>query len=502
MSPEIESQSQFSRETTGLPEVTTTEVIELRDGDTFDLRAHAIRKRLGEETVKMLAYNGSIPGPTLRVPQGAEITVEFTNELDLDTTVHWHGLRLDNRFDGVAEGHHRGMQPPIPPGGSFTYRLRVPDVGAYWYHPHIREDYGQEHGLYGNIIVEPATEDYWSPVNRELTLTVDDILIEEDKVAPFSREKAAKKSRFGNVMLLNGETEYALGADEGEVIRFYLTNTANARNFTVRIPDARIKYVGDDNGRVEHEKFVDHLVMSPSERIIVDVLFEHAGEYVIEHQSSTHTYTLGTIDVREQSPAVSFAEEFSILRSDVELEAERRRLHDEDEFDRKPDKTLALVGEMPGMKHGNHAGATDHGNAMASHGHGHGHGHHGGADWKIVDRETGAVNMDIDWTFDIGDRVKIRIVNDPDADHVMAHPFHFHGECFLVLASDGVPNENLVWKDTVLVNENEIVDVLLDISNPGLWMAHCHIAEHSENGMMFNFQVNERGDDERRSHDE
>lgn len=487
MSQQTRSESQFSREITGLPKATATEVVELQDGDTFDLRASAVRKRLGDTTVKMLAYNGSIPGPTLRVPQGAEITVEFTNELDLDTTVHWHGLRLDNRFDGVAEGVHRGMQPPVQPGESFTYRIQFPDAGAYWYHPHIREDYAQEHGLYGNIIVEPAQEDYWSPVNRELTLVVDDILVEEDKIAPFSRSKADKKSRFGNVMLMNGETQYTLTTDEGEVIRFYLTNTANARNFTVRIPGMRIKRVGDDNGRVEHEEFVDHLVMSPSERTIVDVLFEHAGEYVIEHQSSTNTYTLGTIEVREQSPKVSYSTEFATLRTDVELEAERRDLLKKGDFEREPDKTLVLVGEMPGMKHGAHGK-----------GHGHGHGHHGGGDWKIIDQETGAENMDIDWAFDIGDRVKIRIVNDPNADHVMAHPFHFHGEAFLVLACNDVPNENLVWKDTVLVNGGEVIDVLLDISNPGLWMAHCHIAEHSENGMMFNFQVNERSDEELR----
>jgi FtsP/CotA-like multicopper oxidase with cupredoxin domain len=97
-----------------------------------------------------------------------------------------------------------GMQPPIPVGGTFIYQLRFPDPGVYWYHPHIREDYAQEMGLYGNIIVEPSDPTYWSPVNREIALTLDDILIEDGKVAPFSRTGSNRTAmgRFGNVMLL------------------------------------------------------------------------------------------------------------------------------------------------------------------------------------------------------------------------------------------------------------------------------------------------------------
>ena len=109
-------------------------------------------KRLGEATVRMLGYNGSIPGPTLKVRQGSEIVVHVTNEGDLDTTVHWHGLRLENRYDGVPHE----TQAPIPVGGEFTYRIQFPDPGLYWYHPHIREDYTQELGLYGNILVDPV----------------------------------------------------------------------------------------------------------------------------------------------------------------------------------------------------------------------------------------------------------------------------------------------------------------------------------------------------------
>jgi FtsP/CotA-like multicopper oxidase with cupredoxin domain len=141
----------FPEDTAGLPEASRPEVVELSDGDELELEIAPVRKRIGDDTVRMLAYNGSIPGPILRVPQDATVLVHVTNHGDLDATVHWHGLRLENRYDGTHE-----TQAPIPVGGAFTYRLSVPDPGVYWYHPHIREDYGQEMGLYGNVLVVPS----------------------------------------------------------------------------------------------------------------------------------------------------------------------------------------------------------------------------------------------------------------------------------------------------------------------------------------------------------
>jgi FtsP/CotA-like multicopper oxidase with cupredoxin domain len=115
--------------------------------------------------------------------------------------------------------------------------------------------------------------------------------------------------------------------------------------------------------------------------------------------------------------------------------------------------------------------------------------------WQLIDRETGAVNAAIDWAFTVGDRIKIRLVNEMDSDHPMHHPFHIHGAGrFLILSRDGEPEPNLVWKDTVLVRAGQTVDILLDVSNPGLWMAHCHIAEHAESGMMFSFNVARRAE--------
>ena len=248
-------------------------------------------KQLGDATVRMLAYNGSIPGPTLKVRQGSEIEVDVVNDGDLEQTVHWHGLRLDNRSDGTHE-----TQAPIPVGGRFSCRVTFPDPGVYWYHPHIREDYAQEMGLYGNVIVEPADPDYWGPAHRELCVTLDDVLLEDGQIAPFSRLETnySAMGRFGDTLLIAGEPELGLTAKRGEVVRVYLTNTANTRVFKVALPGARMKLVGGDSGRVEHEEFVEDVVLAPSERAVVDVLFEQPGELVLEHRTPEKTYRLGT----------------------------------------------------------------------------------------------------------------------------------------------------------------------------------------------------------------
>ena len=508
----------FSRATQGLAAAATSEIVELRDGDEFALTARPVRKQIDGATVRMLAYNGSIPGPTLRVAQGSQVTVNFTNQTDLEATVHWHGLRLDNEFDGVPHGHpHHGMQRPVPTGGSFRYRVRFPDPGVYWYHPHIREDYAQEMGLYGAIVVEPNDPAYWAPINRELTFTLDDILLDGDDVAPYSRAESnhTAMGRFGNVLLVNGETACSLAARCGEVVRFYLINTANVRIFNVRIPGARMKLVGRDHGRVEREEFAEELLIAPSERLILDVLFERSGEFTFEHRTPQRAYRLGTIQVSERAVERSYALEFGALRHSSDLAVERERLAAD--FDRVPDKTLALVGEMPGMDHMDHH--MDHMSHMNHHADHMDHAGHGAtaensADdgriewedtmpemnemstpqnmvWKLIDRATGGANHEIWWTFKVGDRVKVRVVNEPDSDHPMQHPIHFHGQRFLVLSRDGVRNANLAWKDTELVAAGQTTDLLVEMSNPGIWMSHCHIAEHLEGGMMFSFEVEE-----------
>jgi FtsP/CotA-like multicopper oxidase with cupredoxin domain len=553
----------FSADSSNLEDCLAPALVELADGDSFDLRIAPVAKTLGGHRVRMLAYNGSIPGPTLRVPQGSEISVRVRNDADVEATVHWHGLRLDNAYDGVPHE----TQAPIPLGDEFTYRVRFPDPGAYWYHPHIREDYGLDMGLYGNLVVVPAATDYWPPVNREVVVTLDDVLIEDGQIAPFlhAGPTHVAMGRFGNVMLTGGETDLRLEARVGEVVRLYLTNTANTRIFNVALPGARMKLVGGDSGRYEHETFVEEILISPSERAIADVLLDTPGPISLEHRTPGRTYDLGTIVVSDEPIERSFRRDFELLRTSAELTAERARV--DAARGRPPDKTLTFESLMPllygdqatsasswtcpmhpdvvtneagtcpacGMKlipraasswtcpmHPdvvtNEAGTCPNcgmklipvTGAEVSAGHSHSHDMADGIEWedlmpeinrasdpsnmiwKLVDRDTGKENEQIEWAFRVGDQVKVRLVNDMEQDHPMHHPFHIHGAGrFLVISRDGVAEPNLVWKDTVLVRAGETVDILLDVSNPGLWMAHCHIAEHNQSGMMFSFSVSD-----------
>ena len=537
--------SAFPTDPTGLATCSPSVVVDLSQGETFELEIAAVAKRLGDTTVRMLAYNGSIPGPTLRVAQGSEVEVNVVNQGDMEATVHWHGLRLENRYDGTDE-----TQAPIAVGESFPSRVAFPDPGVYWYHPHIREDYGQEMGLYGNVLVVPADPEYWPPVHREILLTLDDVLIENGTVAPFSRSETTHTAmgRFGNVLLVGGEPDLALSARLGEVVRFYLTNTANTRVFKVKLPGARMKLVGGDSGRCEREQFVQDVVLAPSERIVIDVLFDEPGQVTLEHHTPERIYPLAAIAVSEEPAEPSLDHAFETLRNDPELTAERQGLARY--LEAAPDKTLAFVAEMDfdapdeggdgpvvytcpmhpavlseqpsrcpecGMKllpaamvneAASAHGDDDEPDDAAGDGGGHTHEAAGGIEWeddmvevnrittpanmrwKLIDRATGAENHAIAWQFKVGDRVKVRLVNEMDSDHPMHHPFHVHGAGrFLTLARDDVVEPNLVWSDTVLVRTGETVDILLDVTNPGLWMAHCHIAEHHESGMMFSFNV-------------
>jgi FtsP/CotA-like multicopper oxidase with cupredoxin domain len=578
----MDNRDAFTTETEGLLEASTPSVVRIYNGDTFDLSIYPVRKRIGDAEVRMLGYNGSIPGPTLHVDQGSEITVRVTNNGDVEATVHWHGLRLENRYDGVPEE----TQAPIQHGETFTYKIQFPDPGLYWYHPHIREDFAQEMGLYAPILVEPFDPSYWPAVDRQLTITLDDALIEEGRMAPFRRSESTftAMGRFGNVMLINGETRFSDEATLGEIVRLYLVNTANTRIFNFALRGARMKLIGGDSGRYEHEGFVEEVLLAPSERAVVDVLFDTPGEVRLEHRTPDHTYDLGSFSVAGNCSG-NTAGSFEVLRTDPDLTTERVLI--EHDLEREPDKVLSIVASMPllyggevqtsssyvcpmhpevissepgtcpkcGMKlvpsqtetpapvsyvcpmhpevtsaepgtcpkcgmrlvpsDALPASASDrheaHAHSEHDHG-GHDHGDHGdhgdGLEWedlmpeinratdptnmiwKLVDRETDSENHAISWAFTVGDRVKIRLINEMESDHPMHHPFHIHGAGrFLVLSRDGEPEHNLVWKDTVLLRAGETVDILLYVTNPGLWMAHCHIAEHIEGGMMFSFNV-------------
>ncbi len=481
------------------PFVEPSRVVRLASGDTLRLEAGLVRRRVGQRTLTMYAFNRQQPGPLIRVDEGATIIVAFHNALDRPSSVHWHGVRLENRYDGVV-----GVtQEAVPPGGSFVYHVHFRDAGIYWYHPHVREDIEQDLGLYGNMLVQPALAGAYGPAHREEVVTLDDFLMGDSGPVPYGDDAPTHTlmGRFGNVFLINGELRYTLTVQRGEVVRFYFTNVANSRIFNISFADAPMKIVGGDVSRYEREAWVPSVVLAPAERAIVDVMFPQSGEVAlsnriqaVNHMLGTFTPevdTLGVVTVRQTPASPDYASAFRQLRvnSDVISEIDRFRSY----IARPPDKTLILrmdasrlSGALLSTLLVGYAPPVDWNDGMpmmnwlmtAQ-----------DARWTLQDPATGRENMDIDWHFRVGQVVKIALVNPAGTFHPMSHPIHLHGQRFLVVKRNGVLNPDLVWKDTVIVPVGETVEILLELSNPGRWMLHCHIAEHLGAGMMMTFDV-------------
>lgn len=473
-----------------LSSATPSIIIPVSDGETISLTAGPVSKKINGQEYIFYGYNSQIPGPLLRVEQSSMINVTFTNNLPHNTTIHWHGLRHDIQNDGVP-----GIsQEPIQPGETFKYTLSFPDAGMFWYHPHIREDIQQELGLYGNILV--TNQDYFNLDSREEYIALDDVLVDGNDFVPFGKNHAnyAIMGRFGNVMLINGETTYNLTVHQGEIVRFFVTNVANVRPFNISIaglPQQSMKLIGSDLSLYEHDTFVDNIVVAPAERYIIEVYFDKAGEYTLIHNNPHATYILGTIKVLSSDAPVSASKIASFKKLSDHPEMVRNIAQFKPYFGKEPDYELHLLADMPSMQMMGMMDAHQEEliewedtmkmmNARFT---------SKDVTWQIKDEKTGLTNMDFVMAAKVGDKVKIRIVNDKKSMHPMQHPIHLHGQRFLVLNQDGIEYNNLVWKDTVLIPRGSTVDILVDVTNPGEWMFHCHIAEHLESGMMSAFVV-------------
>lgn len=483
-----------------VPDARAREVIRAADGDTIVLTAGFVRQMIDGHSFIGYGYNGQVPGPIITAPQGATIVVRYRNRIDWPSTVHWHGVRLDYRFDGVP-----GLtQAPVPPAGDFDYTVHVRDAGLYWYHPHLREDITKDLGLYGNLMVRAPESDY-GPADREEVLALDDMEIATEGPVPYGRGHAthALMGRVGNVLLVNGRRDWSLDVSRGDVVRFFLTNVTNARTFNVSFGNARIKVLGSDVSNFEREEWVESIVIAPAERYIVHVRFDEPGAVAMENRviAIDHTFgrffsqvdTLGVIRVAATRAAPEPTQAFDSLRTHRAVVADINRHRAQ--FDRNVDKELVIRMEERGLPfvvnrflqfdsvyfHPVEWSGTMpmmNWNATSEQ-----------VTWILEEPSTGRRNGDIHWNFRVGDVVKIRIANLRETLHGMQHPIHFHGQRFLVLAQNGVRNTNLAWKDTFLLPAGNTADILLEVSNPGEWMAHCHISEHLESGMMFHFSV-------------
>ena len=488
-----------------LPDAVPHEMIKLTDGDVLDLTAGLVRREIGGQSVIMYGFNNQYPGPLLKVEQHSTITINFTNNIEFPTTLRWHGVRLENRFDGVP-----GLtQRPVRVGETFQYEVRFPDPGVFWYHPHQRGEIAQDLGLYGNILVESSNPDYYDPVNHEETLILDDILIDELGLVPWGLEAPthALMGRFGNVILINGKTSRNLEVKRGDVVRYQLTNASNTRILNLSWGSAPIKLIAGDLGKFERDIWVGSVLIAPGQRYVAEVKFEVEGEFpltsriqAIDHARGefyAHIDTLGTVFVADETTAVDHSETFRFLREHLEAQADIDRIRPY--FDQTPSRELVLTLRVKGLLipirqmmaiDTLYVPPLEWNETMPM------------MNWLATGREVTWILPDaavteegqelrpaMGWRFTEGDVVKIRLFNDPKSLHPMNHPMHLHGQRFLVLEQDGVRLNDFVWRDTVLVPVGSTVDILVEMSNPGMWMFNCQIPEHVGSGMSMSFRV-------------
>jgi len=390
-------------------------------------------------------YNGQIPGPVIRGKTGTTLTIDVLNQLKEPTSVHWHGLRIDNAMDGVP-----GVtQDPIDPGERFTYHLNLQEAGTFWYHPHFNAGEQLERGLKGVLIVEARDKLPWS---QDIVWLLDDWLFQRDGTI-FPRFNTHRDlmhdGRWGNAITINGQVKPVLSVAPGERIRLRLINGANARIFAGSLVGLPIRVIAVDGRPVSTFFAFDRFLLSPGNRVDLDITIpaDMAGRtFTLEDRFTRRTNALGQIKVTDQ-PAV---------KTPV--------------FQPPQAKDFIPAGIFT------HVAVTKTWDLNAV------RGGKFGIGWAMNRRLWPAADKA---GFKIGKPVKVRFTNSSSR----LHPMHLHGVFFRVLEINGEPAVEPFTRDTVLVGPRESVVVGLVPEHAGIWLTHCHIQSHAEAGMMTTIEV-------------
>jgi FtsP/CotA-like multicopper oxidase with cupredoxin domain len=401
------------------------------------------------QTTGMWTYNGTSPGPLLQARVGDTVRVHVTNNLDEPTTVHWHGLRIAVEMDGVVNGSIEAIQP----GESFTYEFTPPEAGTFWYHPHVRSYIQVEAGLYGAFVVHEAEEDR-PDVDADRVFVLDDILLDDDGAIAghASNHPTQMHGRSGNVLLVNGEERASrVRLAPGAVERWRLVNTANARTITLRFPNLDVREIGADGGLWPQTftRSVDEILLPVGARAELEVRLadgedEGGLEWIILVRNNA-----GDI--------VEDATELVPVGLDADRHASSATGHTAD-----PSEPLEPMADDLPIDHPLRFDAVQ------------------GIDGVIWTINDMAWPDAYTWEADLATVQTIELRNNAGPEH----PFHLHGQLFRILSRDGEPADEPGARDTVLVHGMETVVIASDFSNPGMWMAHCHILEHAALGMM------------------
>jgi FtsP/CotA-like multicopper oxidase with cupredoxin domain len=409
----------------------------------------------GRPRTAVWTYDGSVPGPILRARQGEPVKIVVHNNLEQETTVHWHGIRLPIAMDGVP-----GLsQQPIKPGDSFTYAFTPPDAGTFWYHPHANSLEQLGRGLAGALIVEEPEP---PQVDRELVWTIMDWRLGADaQIAPGfgNRMEAAMAGHIGNTVTINGIVRTDERVRAGERVRIRLINASLARIMAIRFDRHHPIVVAVDGQPCEpHEPPDGRLLLGPAMRsdIVVDMQGEPGGRYTVTDDFYDGLdYTLTHLAYDKAGP----------LRSPRAGRPERLPPNPlpEPDLDSAEQRELVLEGGMMGGM-GNMRGM-------------------GRAAWAINGMSMtgdGHANMPPLATLRSGRSYVLKIRNDT----AWWHPMHLHGHSFRVLRRNGITVPNGIWRDTVLLAPKDVVDVAFVADNPGDWMLHCHVTDHQTSGLM------------------
>lgn len=434
-------------------------------------RIELLGKGLGG--TKIWGYGGMVPGPVLRVKQNEEVDVRFKNSLDQGSTIHWHGIRIDNKMDGVA-----GLtQEPIAPGESFDYRFRVPDAGTYWYHPHNRTWEQMARGLYGLLIVDEPEP---IQVDHDIALAIDDWQLKPDgqlEVESFDQiGERAHGGRIGNVLTVNGSPDINVDVKSGDRIRVRLCCTTNSRILNLRVRGGVSHLIALDGQPVKPRSLKGgRLTLAPSQRadIIIDMEGAPGAQAVISEIS----------DVR--MPLVRF-NSHSSEKSRPDILANVEKLADNPLLTPDRSNPLKVELEMTGGAMGGMQSAIYKGKKMTIRELVSGP----GMIWAF----NGIAGMPEKPLFSAkkGQTVELNMINNTAFPHAMHLHGHHMSELLRVRETQR-GTEMLTsrpdWRDTVLLDRSEAVKVGFVADNPGKWMIHCHMLEHQAGGMMTWFEV-------------
>jgi FtsP/CotA-like multicopper oxidase with cupredoxin domain len=420
----------------------------------------------GHPDTAVWAYDGTVPGPELRVRQGDPLRLVVNNKLGEDTTVHWHGIRLPNAMDGVP-----GLtQKPIRPGESFSYEFTPPDAGTFWYHPHADTLQQIGRGLAGALIVEEREP---VAVDRDLLWFIEDWRLDETgQITPGfgNRMEAGMSGRIGNTVTVNGRVPNRVSVKAAERVRLRIVNAALARIVSLRFEGHRPVVVGHDGQPCEpYMSEGGRLVLGPAMRVdlIIDMNGKPGRSYrVIDDFYQDLAYKL--VDLvyapgkpsREHPPDVPARLPANPLPEPDLGAAERHE--------------IALQGGMMGGMGMMSSGGMMGGMGMMG---------MGGATWAMNGMSMtgdGQPSMPPLLTLKRGKTCILALRNET----AWWHPMHLHGHSFRVIRRNGKANPLREWRDTVLVPPREAVEIALVADNPGDWMFHCHVTDHQEAGMM------------------